>query len=446
MKILTHAARFILRAPLAGPAAAPAAPSRNTPATAVAMLFIGLLSLQPASGLDFGGNLNSSTGLVNDNPTFSNTASAFLRYSPAVEPGSLNLSWLIEGSVTSRVSRADNGDWDDTLTGDLGLARAIVLAPAALGPRSTLRTTFGRTTYVEPTTLIFAERVDGATIDLNYPRFGITLGAGYTGLLARENSSIRMSLDDFADSDYFASPRIVTGAALRAPALFARQTVTTGAVAQWDVRGDTEFEEINSQYVFSAVEGPVTRALSYNGSFAVSRAVSAFSDNNGEFAETDPVLGLSAGLEAEYYLGPAEQSRIAATARWISGDSLDTAADAPGDHRWGRFTPIAPGSPQLLHSPGRSDLTLAKLDYSVRPFAGAPGARARSLEAGAYAAGTFAADLSDSDAYRGLETGAQVTARPFSELGARAWLAGFFPGDSDLDNDLYARFELSTSF
>ena len=419
---------------------------RHATALALAAFFLGAFALQPAAGLDFGGNLNSETGLRNENPSFTNSASAFLRHNPAPDPSALTLNWLIEGSITSRVERNIQGNWEDALTPELDLARLTAVAPDALGPGSTLRATAGRTVYAEPTALVFAERVDGVTIDLDYPSLGVTLGAGYTGLLARENTSIRVSIDDFDDSDYLGAKRLITGAALRAPGLFARQTVTTGGLAQWDLRDSAEFEAVDSQYIFTSIDGPVLPALSYSASLAASRAVATVPDFDGEPADADPVLGFSAELEAEYYLGPAEQSRITATGLWISGESLSGAADAPGDHRFGAFEPIAPASPQILHSPGRNDLTLAKLDYSVRPFAEAPGARSRSLEAGAYAAGTFAADITDPDAYRGLETGARVTARPFSDLGARVWLAGFFPGDNDLDNDLYARLELSASF
>ena len=82
----------------------------------------------------------------------------------------------------------------------------------------------------------------------------------------------------------------------------------------------------------------------------------------------------------------------------------------------------------------------------MRPFAGRAGAAGDWLGISAYGTAGFRSDPGAGGAYRGVEAGLRAAARPFSDIGAQARVAGYAPGEDPEAIDVLARVELSARF
>lgn len=352
---------------------------------------------------------------------------------------------LLELSVTNTLSRTTDGDWASSTLVDLDTLRIDGFFPEWRNPEDLVRTSIGRFPIAEASGLVFSDRIDGASMSFDFPDYGLVFAGGFTGLIPGGATGVLMTADDVLDagdaSTFGASSRLLGFAQASVPEAFARQAVSAGVLAQTDLRqgfdtGDAD-EKLNSQYIFATLGGPLTGDLYYSTALALSFQQLLVADPLSPNGLSDPEnsIGLAAHLQAQYYLDPAGGSIITAMARYGSaaGDTL------------GAFTPMTGPAVSLLNPISASDLSFFMLDYALRPFAGQPGARARSLEVSAYSAVTAGANPFADGSYEGVEAGSRVTYRPFSDLGARLWLGTFVPSETD-DTRVYGRLELSASF
>ena len=409
-----------------------------------AVLVLLTFSALPALSIDVGGNINSQSTLEDETPAFRNALSLYLARNPVVSTTEPTLRWLAEGSVTAITEQDENEDFETDLVPDVDLLRAELILPELLGAGTSVRSALGRTPYSDRPGLVFSDRLDGARFDLDFRRASVRVGAGYTGLIAGRNSGVVMSVDDSLDREnpdvYSGSRRVITGVGARLREVAGRQNLVVGALAQFDVRDEYVAQKINSQYGYMQLDGPVAGDLYYELGAATSFAQRTEVDVETEELlddETEHIIGAAGRLQTQLYLGEAEQSVITALAYYGSG---------PGDGL-GSYIPVTPPDIDILSSVSGSDVALAKFNYAFRPFAGQPGARARSLEVSAYGAIDYPADFDvDGDPFRGLESGARVTFRPLSDLGARLVAAGYIPGDDPGELEFLGRLQVSTSF
>lgn len=412
---------------------------RITRLAAAAVLLVGVATA--AVGWDVGANVNSASSHRGTDPTFRNTLSGFFRHNPVIE-GPATGRFIFESSLTSIV-RGDDGEFSDALFFDVDLLQLEGIFPDALGAGSLFRTTVGRIPLSEPTGLVFSDRVDGTSFTADFPRLSLALGGGSTGWLAGGNSAVAMSAEDeadIADADVrTGAKRLVGTASVNVPELFGRNNLSAGVLAQWDQRPFDEIgDKIDSQYFFVGLDGPLGADLYYEAATALSYEQRSQPDDlvPGEFGDPDTGVGLGARVRTEYYIGGTGRNILTAEVRYGSADS-DTLVG---------FLPVTGVGLDLLESPDPNDLTLLMLDYALRPFAGEPGARSRSLEASFYAAANFTATPGQAESYRGSELGSRLTYRPLSDLGLRLWFGGFIPGDRPEDTEFLGRLDLSTSF
>ncbi len=149
--------------------------------------------------------------------------------------------------------------------------------------------TAGRQFLVDPTGLVLSNKADGLSVTLGTPMLTATARAAYTGLLLKPESNVSMSAADIADDDdngvFFAPKRLLAGAELSFPEVYARQTALLFFLAQFDLRSDTS-ARVSTQYTGAKLSGPLGGALYYDAS-----AVDG--DRAGMKARTRPCSGCS---------------------------------------------------------------------------------------------------------------------------------------------------------
>ncbi len=389
--------------------------------------------------VDIGANLNHRSEIREQRPSFRSILSAFLRSDPQVrDRGTFN--FLFEASLTSIVTQTEEGPWSTRWRPDIDHMRLGGIFPHTPVPGAVFRQRIGRFTVSEPTGLVFSSRVDGIAFDIDMPNIDIRLAAGYTGLIGVHNSNVAMSFPDLVErasaDTWFGPPRIVLHTGIGLPEIIGRQSVTVGAVAQFDRRVSDDAtppeELLDSQYAYVKVDGPIAGGLYYDASVA---GMLKQLDRPEEDLELG--YGLAGRMRARYFLGVNDRHVVTLEARYGSGEV----------GAFDRYTPISTPSLGLLKSYSGGDLLLGMLDYSVRPFVRSPRRGARSLQLSVYGSPAFRADPTADDGYRGTEAGGRVTARPFSDLGARVWAGGFFPEPASGDDpEFIGRLELSMRY
>ena len=404
------------------------------------MAFLVFFVAVPVVAQEFGGNIDSRSEQDGEVRSFRNSFTFFARRNP-VQGNDARIRWLIEGSVTGFTSEKDDVEDDEDReyetewVPDLNVARVRGSFIGLAGEGSVLRYRAGRISFSDPARLVYADRIDGLRLDLDLPTTTLTLAGGYTGFLAGRRSAVLVSVDDAIDREdrftYWGSQRAVTSLGASFPEFFAGQNASMGGVAQFDVRGDYEEQRVHSQYAYANVDGRLVGDFYYELGGAAGFAQVSEVDSDGDLRDPDIEVGFSSVLRTRLFLGANEGGRIESEARYVQ----DT------------FVPVATSEPGVLGQAPRSDVAHFLLRYGFRPFAGSPGARARSLELGAFGAVDYPADFdTDGDRSRGLETGVQITTRFFSDFGASLSTGFYAPGADDEDNRFVGRLDLSTSF
>ncbi len=337
-------------------------------------------------------------------------------------------------------------EWETRWLPDIDRLRLGAVMPGVPGGRGITSFRVGRFATSDPTGLVFTGRVDGSEVTVELPRVDLRLAGGYTGLIGEHNSAVVMSSDDRTDrSDddvYLAPPRALVLADAGFPELFGRQDLTLGAAAQFDLRdvdplprhdGDTS-ELLNSQYGYLGLDGPLFGAMYYDA--AAAAGVNERAEAGEDF---DLEVGLVGLLETRYYFGAGDSQIVRLRSIYGTGETgeLNT------------YVPVSIPDSELLRSYEGGDLTLATLEYSIRPFQDSPRRTARSLQFSTYGSAAFTAEPNFDDELRAVESGARLRARPASDFGGQLWVGAVFPGDEELEEiepDLRGRLELSMSY
>jgi hypothetical protein len=338
---------------------------------------------------------------------------------------------------------------------DVDLLRARGIFPEAIGSRSLLQATLGRTGFSDPTGLILNHVADGALVNLTYPRVRLRLGGAYTGLLISPSSSIRISDTDYFEEstdDEFFGPK-------RAIGLFEAGVggLTLFGLAQQDLRNEDDGDTIDTQYL--GINGNVRLGSSgYWDSFLVaSSGQSTVGSADNEF------YAFALGTGFRFFIEEWRFSR--ASIRGLYASPFLPVEDVIG-FNINEFKPINEPTLGLAFSPRLSNLILTELSYSLRPFAG-PGRRHPSLddlETKIVGRGFFRGYIGDSDyiadfdpesdaLFMGTEVELGVAARVFTDLGLGLRTAVFVPATGSIGafseerkTEWAVRFDLSTGF
>lgn len=434
------------------PDAEPSAPRRSVHPTLGRLLAIAaVLSLfaVQAFALDVGGFLESTTSFQQDGQDnsefgFQNVARLYVSRNPQIS-GPLTLRWRAQVSAGNSFDVTDGQASEEQWVFDADQLDLRWTAPDAFASNSVFRGSVGRFAFTDTSGLIFDDRIDGLSLSLDFPSVTTSVSGGYTGLLTKENSAIQVSGDDaidaLDDNEALAPPRIVSGLSFIFPEIIGRQSASVEALAQWDARERYTEEKVDTQYIYMTGNGPVSEKLYYDFAL-VGNSTRRFANETGDdtaerdnLSDAEQEFGIAGHLRSQLFLDTEGRNLVTGLVRYGSGGEGDIDP----------FTPVAPQQPDLLAPAGVADTTLFLLDYSFNPFAGRNGAASRRLELSAYGTADYSARPAEGDAYRGTEAGARVTARPFSDFGAKLHGATRYNAEDNTFSP-FGKIELSASF
>ena len=384
-----------------------------------------LMAASGAHALDAGGRLRVQGDFEQDqDPRGQFTLNAWARLFPELR-GDATAELLIEGAILYVI--------DDFAAADLEYFTASATLPARLGDQSVLGLRGGRYQLTDSGGLVVDHRADGVSLSLDYPGIGLRLAGGYTGLLLKQNASIRMSAEDLTDlldqQTTTASPRLIALLEISFPELVWRQNVLLGGVAQFDRQSGDE-DLIDTQYAYLGLNGRLFPGFYYE---TVGLAGGVQYSDDALDVDTSGIM-LAASHRFLIFMDSLASSVISMRALYASADDDDFKA----------FMPITQPDLVTLSPIVAANLLFGSLEYSLRPFGGADSHVLQNVGLTAYGAALFDADPTGDDAYRGTEAGGRISLRPFSDIGGSIQVGAFVPDEGD--TTVYGRIEFSTSF
>ena len=353
----------------------------------------------------------------------------------------------------------------------------------------------GRISLRDPSGLVLAHPVDGASLRMQYPRATARLGIGYTGLLFGPASSILVSVADAAvpvDEPFsLATPRVIGTAAVTLTDLIPRQEITLAGTFQEDLRpvvrddrlrtplveaGMTTFDAnaggpVDTQYLSLGVRGGLTQSLFYQfwGTYNAGSMLSYVTDEatgTGVY-ESTAVSAFATSLGLTYFRPQLLSLRIQGRFTFTSGDSdhstyFEGFDGDPKEAASTLYQPITETANSLIFSPRLGNVMFGEIHFGMRPFEDSRRRYLRNLQVttGGYvflrssegAVSATGVTPGTSKNYLGSEVDMGVTYRPFSDLGIGLSAGLFFPnaGDSspmaETAQSPQFRARLSTSF
>ena len=308
---------------------------------------------------------------------------------------------------------------------DLDLLRFTGLFPQALGAGTALELKAGRLNFSDATKLILDQTLDGVQVSFQFSGFQIRLAGAYSGLILNPSSNVRISAEDWSEANdnsvFFGPKRLITQAFIGSDG-FAVQ-----ALAQFDMRGATAGETINTQYLGIVGVPRLTPNLYLDYHLTASYGQSTVSGS------TTNIISALTGLGLRFYAEQLADSRAYAKVTYATG--FTPVVLLLNNLSVDNFRPISQPTIGLAFSPPLANLLYLDLGYSFRPFSGNPSAILSNIEplAGArvyfrdpipYLVSGMPADILVNDLnpgstalYLGTEITAGVMARLFSDLG-----------------------------
>jgi len=340
-------------------------------------------------------------------------------------------------------------------SGDLDLLRLAFVFPSA-GNAERMKLDVGRLPLKDPTGLIVSHPADGALLGFDYSRLSFSIQGGYTGLVLRKSNRIAVSLFDRLaaadDSRLTGGSRLLMLARVDAPKVFG-QSVGLSFLAQQDLNpeddlvAEWETEEVtgtggkvDTQYTSLVVSGPVVPNLFYDAwfTFGSGRTLSYLKDTEsatGFSYQYVPILSYLTGFSVDYYRPALYNAAFNFRFVYASGDA-DAASAVEGTvaDSSKRFVPLTGSSFGVVFSPSLSNLIVAELGGSVKPFA------SYRIQTGAKlfaffrptdgAMGVSGLDATEASSWLGFETDLYGNYRITSDLGVSLKTGVFFPGIS----------------
>ncbi len=318
---------------------------------------------------------------------------------------------------------------------DLDLLRFTGLFSSALGTGTAVELKAGRLNFSDATKLILDHTLDGVQINLLFSGFQIRLAGAYSGFLLNPSSNVRISEEDRtevnANSVFFGPKRIVT------QAFFGSDGFAVQALAQFDMRGNTGTEIVNTQYL--GIAG--TPRLSAN--FYLPYHLTASYGQSTVGNKTTNLISALAGLGLQFYAEELAASRAHVQVTYATG--FTPVVLLLNNFSFNNFLPISPPTIGLAFSPRLANLLYVDVGYSFRPFAGNSSSLLSNIEPLVAArvffrdpvpllltgtpAEVLVNDLNPTSTalYLGTEIEAGVVARLFSDLGLSVRGAVFLP-------------------
>jgi hypothetical protein len=418
-----------------------------------------------AASVDFGGSVFNLTGAGNSAGVTSPPGGAAKLVQEDVAKAwleaALNDSLTVYVQLGGTFDTAPLPPITTTQYGDIDLLNLQGSFPVQGNFLTLASFTVGRLLLSDFTGLIFAHRMDGVYVDLEFPVLSVNFGAGYTGLLMKGSSTIELSKSDINDysstSVLFASPRLVEliqAALLSIPG----QKIILSVILQQDLRrtpldlagaGATPLVTagsatpdpvhggpVNTQYFGLGMSGSI-QGKAYYDVFSYLQTGQLLSYSGGSYQDTFFLAALAgAGIRAFF---PAfYTSAAAAKVLFASGDPGSTTVTEGAGQGFSVFSPISRSMIDNVFTPQLSNLLVAEASFSVKPLSRlASGLELQaSLQADVFFRPTSGAiseqgiPAGNTSPYLGTETDVAVSLSPFTDFGSSLWAGLFIPGSA----------------
>ncbi len=318
---------------------------------------------------------------------------------------------------------------------DLDLFRFTGLFSGAMGAGTAVELKAGRLNFSDATKLILDQTLDGVQVNLLFSGFQVRFAGAYSGLILNPSSNVRISADDWDEvnnsSVFFGPRRLIAQASIGSDA-FALQ-----ALAQFDMRGSSAEQLINTQYLGIAGVPRLSPDLYLDYHVTASYGQSTVGGT------TTNIISALSGLGLRFYDEALSESRAHAQVTYATGFS--PVVLALNNLSLDNFRPISQPTIGLAFSPQLANLLYLDVGYSFRPLAGSSSATLSNIEPMVGARVFFrdpvpllvsgaAADILVNDLnpnsnalYLGTEIDVGVAARIFSDLGLSIQGGAFLP-------------------
>ena len=318
---------------------------------------------------------------------------------------------------------------------DLDLFRFTGLFSQAFGEGTAVELKAGRLNFSDATKLILDQTLDGVQINFLFSGFQVRLAGAYSGFILNPSSNVRISADDLSevtDNSVFFGPKRLIAQAFLGSDGFALQ-----ALAQFDMRGNTAAEIINTQYLGIVGVPRLGPGLYLDYDLTASYGQSTVG------ASTTNLLSALAGFGFRLYGERFAESRAHLKVTYATG--FTPLVLLLNNLSLDNFRSISLPTIGLVFSPRLANLLYADFGYSFHPFAGNPSAVLSNIEPSVGARAFFRdpvpflltgtpADIQVNDLnssstalYLGTEIQAGVAARLFSDLGLSITGGVFLP-------------------
>jgi hypothetical protein len=241
---------------------------------------------------------------------------------------------------------------------DLDLLRFTGLFSAALGDGTAVELKAGRFNFSDATKLILDQTMDGAQVSLLFSGFQVRLAGAYSGFLLNPSSNIRISADDqleASDNSVFFGPKRIVAQAMIGSDSFALQ-----ALAQFDMRGSSGSETIDTQYLGIVGTPRLTPNFYLDYNLTASYGQSKVGSKN-----TNLISALG-GFGFRFYAEELAASRAHAKVTYATG--FTPVVLLLQDFSLENFRPITQPTIGLAFSPPLANLLYLDVGYSFRPF------------------------------------------------------------------------------
>ncbi|MFP4483334.1 MAG: hypothetical protein ACLFO1_00620 [Spirochaetaceae bacterium] len=374
------------------------------------------------------------------------------------------------------------------LPAELVLNRFVIQGDYNPTADTRLITQLGRIGLSTPSGMVFNHDVDGGSLRIQAPGATTRFGMGYTGFLFGPASQILVSIADTqvstTDTFALATPRVVGTAEVTLSDLIPRQEITLAGTFQEDLRpvmdpaklntplispNDTDVPTdaggpVDTQYVTLGINGGIASGLFYEawGTYNAGSMLTLTEDpdTNVESYRPTPIRAFAAAAGLTYFRPQLLSLRVNGKFTYTSGDAdHDSYFEGNTEGPSNLYQPINAAVASIAFAPRLGNIMYGELHLGVRPF-GSVQSRflrnlgvssgvyvfARSTEGAVSATGVGTGPGSN---YLGTEVDANVTYRPFSDLGLGVGVGTFFPNSGDespMTNQAFRlRARLSTS-
>jgi hypothetical protein len=315
----------------------------------------------------------------------------------------------------------------------------------------------GRFLFADPTGMVMDHTADGLSFAAYKPGIYFAFSAGYTGLLVSPRSNIRITSEDWADQDneeeYYFGPRRMFGImSVTFPHLKKLHTLSVFAAGQYDM-GDPDDPNymaaggrtlMHTQYLGVSAERLYGRNL-YGHFFLILQLSEVLPPDNEMLLEAGALLGFNWTYVREDWSNTQITFRILA-----APPNYDLTIVSESPVGLSGYVPISAPTLGAIVAPTCSNLGLAELGFSFRPFSETRQGPANRLQLGLIERAFFRTwntgvnwipvDPESDNPFLGLETEGGIIWRPWSDIGLGLTGAVFVPmgGVMDTEDPLWA--------